>query len=111
MRSAVVYRFQAARRSLISGAEHRPPAGVRALADKTGASADCEGGGEPRLGTTFRIRSGPDVVGLWQEVATSRASGAARLARRGVHGTRLELSSSPPGHLPQRRLSAVERPW
>src|SRR2546423_2713 len=80
---------------------------VRALA---GGSAIANNGScarESRLAGLFRRRVGFDQRGFRQAIGAALASGIARLAGRGVHGSWLEFESAPPAHRDKCNLPAI----
>ena len=58
--------------------------------------ADGPGGGQSRLDAALRLAAGPDRLRLRPQRQAADASGAARLAGRRVHGSRLEPEGAAP---------------
>src|SRR5687767_12287231 len=77
------------------------------MAGRPEVSHDCARDGEPRLAGLLWKWIGYHVRGLRHAKRTAIASGTARLAGHGFHGSWMELQTSAPAHCEQRYLSAI----
>ena len=78
--------------------DHRPPACLRALADRRFEPARRAGAREPRLAAPFRPRPRRHAVGLWRHGRAPLPSRIARLAGERICRARLAIEALAPDH-------------